>query len=72
MWKVFDDKANVEITHKCVITSSLSHLDCHCSAVITYQNYKVEVNHSIKHGISSGDLQRNQKRVGYPNPRVAD
>jgi hypothetical protein len=40
MWQVFSDKANLEITHKCVITYSLSHLDCHCSAVITHQNYK--------------------------------
>jgi hypothetical protein len=32
MWKVFSDKANLEITHKCVITYSLIHLDCHCSA----------------------------------------
>jgi hypothetical protein len=59
--KGFSDKANLEITHKCVITYSLSHLDCHCSAVITHQNYKAEANHSIKNGIKSGDLQRNQK-----------
>ncbi len=32
MWKVFSDKANLEISHKCVITYSLTHLDCHCSA----------------------------------------
>jgi hypothetical protein len=33
MWKIFSDKAsNLEITHKCVITYSLTHLDCHCSA----------------------------------------
>jgi hypothetical protein len=32
MWKVFSDKANLEITHECVITYSLTHLDCHCSA----------------------------------------
>jgi hypothetical protein len=29
---VFSDKANLEITHKCVISYSLSHLDCHCWA----------------------------------------
>jgi hypothetical protein len=39
--------------------------------VITHQNYKAEANHSIKHRIKSGDLQRNQKRVGYQNPWTA-
>jgi hypothetical protein len=48
MWKVFSDKANLEITHKCVITYSLIHLDCHCSAVITHYQLQVESNHSIK------------------------
>jgi hypothetical protein len=72
MWKVFSDVAILDITHKYVITYSLSHLDCHCSAVITHQNYKAEANHSIKHGIKSGDLQRNQKRIGYQNPWTAD
>ncbi len=36
MRKVFSDRANLEITHKCVITYSLSHLDCHCSAYLDY------------------------------------
>jgi hypothetical protein len=33
MRKVFSDRAKLGITHKCVITYSLSHLDCHCSAM---------------------------------------
>jgi hypothetical protein len=48
MWKVFSDKANLEITHKCVIAYSLTHLDCHCSAVIIHCQLQVEANHSIK------------------------
>jgi hypothetical protein len=48
MWMFFSDKANLEITHKCVITYSLIHLDCHCSAVITHYQLQAEDNHSIK------------------------
>jgi hypothetical protein len=43
MWKVFSDKANLEITHICEMTYSFIHLDCHCSApTATEQGFPVE------------------------------
>jgi hypothetical protein len=63
MWKVFSDQTDLEITYKYVITYSLSHLDCHCPAVITYQNYNAEANHSIEMGLRAETCKETRKET---------